>query len=171
MTPTCSRQLHWSWGRCRYALHLPPQHIVTGPNMKDREELTDSRDLEKTWKLTAEALPGCLHGMTQIFKASLVSLRELEPKSRFTLRGSESPAASRMWLWISTVHPSQGQYSRGSMLGDHLPLGINLLMCSLSSCCFFFLLLLFFSFPLCHTSIFQPGVYSRDVPQKALGGE
>ena len=163
MTPTCSRQLHWSWGRCRYALYLPPQHIVTGPNMKDREELTDSRDLEKTWKLTAEALPGCLHGMTQIFKASLVSLRELEPKSRFTLRDSESPAESRMWLWISTLHPSQGQYSRGSMLGDHLPLGINLLMCSLSSCCcffFFLLLLLFFQFPpLSHQYISTGGLF------------
>lgn len=30
------------------AVYLPPQHIVTGPNTKDREELKDSRDLEKT---------------------------------------------------------------------------------------------------------------------------
>ena len=60
-------------------------------------------------------------GMTQIFKPSLVSLRELEPKSWFTLRDSKSPAASRMWLWISTLHPSQGQYSRGSMLRRSTP--------------------------------------------------
>ena len=43
------------------AVYLSPWHIVTGSNTKDREELKDSRDLEKTWKLTAEALLGCLH--------------------------------------------------------------------------------------------------------------
>ena len=43
------------------ALYLPPWHIVTGSNTKDHEGLKDSKDLEKTWKLRAEALPGCLH--------------------------------------------------------------------------------------------------------------
>ena len=80
--------------------------------------------------------------ITQIFKASIVSLRELEPKSWFTLRDSKSPAASRMWLWMSTLHPSQGQYSRGSMLGDQLPLAST----GIISAHLFTIFLIFFSF-------------------------
>ena len=107
-------------------------------------------------------------GMTQIFKASLVSLRELEPKAQFTLRDSESPAASRMRLWISTLRPSQGPYSRSSMLGDQIPLAST----GIISPHLFTILLLFFSWghP-SHASIFQHGFYSSNVPQKVLGGE
>lgn len=87
---------------------LLPWHIVTGPNPKDCDGLKDSMDLEKAWKFRAEASGMPLSRMTQIFKASLVFLRELEPNSCFSLRDSKSPMESRIWLWSSTLHHFSG---------------------------------------------------------------
>ena len=99
-------------------------------------------------------------GMTQIFKPSLVSLREFEPKSRFTLRDSKSPGASRMWLWISTLHPSQGQYSRGSMLRRSTPTSLH--RNHICSFVHHLLVCLFVCFSWgrpSHASIFEPGFH------------
>lgn len=102
------------------ALYLPPRHIATGPSERIVwKDCSIPGTLRKLKSFTAEALAGCLHQeWLRSFKASLVSLGELEPKAQFTLRDSESPAASRMRLWISTLRPSgailQGQYVRRS---------------------------------------------------------
>ena len=120
-------------------LYLPPRHTVTGPNTKEHEDRRLPGTLRKLE--SSEQKPSRMpsSGMTQIFKASLVSLRMLEPKSWFSLRDSKSPAASRMWLWLSTLHPFSGEIFQGwhVKINSHsLPQESYLLIFSLSS--FFF---------------------------------
>ena len=98
------------------ALYLPPRHTVTGPNTKEREDrrLPGTRRKLESSEQKHSRMPSS--GMTQIFKASLVSsgcLNQSPGSASETLKAKQHPGCG---CGSPPCIPSQGKYSRGGML-------------------------------------------------------
>lgn len=82
------------------SLFLPSWHIMTGSNPKGCDRWKNSIVFEITWKLTAEALQGCLH--QEWFKSG--KLPQSPWESLHQIPGSASETQNSQ-LWVSTLPP------------------------------------------------------------------